>query len=133
MAIAELRALSSKIDPRIRLSGRIKTSASMARKMATKGLRQDQVLDIIGIRAITRSEADCYRLADRIGDAFVTLKSEFDDYIDRPKANGYRSIHTTLAHPCGLPVEVQIRTRWMDDLCSHGAAAHARYKEASLG
>lgn len=131
--IAERRALSRKIDPLIQLFGRIKTGASTARKMSNKGLRQDQVLDIIGVRAITRSEVDYYRLADRIGDAFVTLKTEFDDYIEQPKANGYRSTHMTLVHPSGYPEEVQVRTRWMDEIWSRGAAGHARYKEASLG
>lgn len=131
--MTELRALSSQLDPRIRLFGRIKTSASIARKMSIKDLCLDQVMDIIGIRVITLSEVDCYRLVDRIREAFVTVKSEFDDYIEEPKANGYRSIHTTIAHPSGFPVEVQIRTLWMDELCSRGAAAHDLYKEVSHG
>ena len=88
-----------------------------------------EILDIIGIRAVTEHVDDCYRLIRRIHSEFPVLASEFDDYIAAPKPNGYRSLHTTVLSPCGLPIEVQVRTHAMHADAESGGASHVGYKQ----
>jgi GTP pyrophosphokinase len=126
--LAEMPSLSWGIDPRTQLYGRVKSVASISFKMYINGIGAHQVLDIIGIRAITRHTRDCYRLVHRIHSAFEVIETQCDDYIAAPKPNGYRSIHTTVISPSGLAVEIQIRTNWMHELCKRGPAAHDQYK-----
>jgi (p)ppGpp synthase/HD superfamily hydrolase len=97
--------------------------------MSNNGLGVHQILDIIGIRAITQHTRDCYRLISRIHMEFQAMEHEYDDYIAAPKPNGYQSIHTTVITPFGFPVEIQIRTQWMHALSERGAASHRRYKK----
>jgi (p)ppGpp synthase/HD superfamily hydrolase len=127
--LAKATLLSWRVDPRIQLYGRIKSIASISDKMSKTDLGVHQILDIIGIRAITQRTRDCYRLVNRIHCEFEALEHEYDDYIEVPKPNGYRSIHTTVISLCGFPVEIQIRTQWMDTLAERGPAAHWGYKE----
>jgi (p)ppGpp synthase/HD superfamily hydrolase len=96
--------------------------------MSLNDLGVHQVLDIVGIRAVTRYTDHCYQLVDLIHREFETLECEYDDYIAAPKTNGYKSIHTTVVSPWGFPVEVQVRTQSMHAFCERGPAAHARYK-----
>jgi (p)ppGpp synthase/HD superfamily hydrolase len=131
--IEELRSLTWLPNPRIRFVGRIKSIASISNKMSTKGLGAHLILDIIGVRAITRRKRDCYHLVNLIHRKFESMDPEYDDYILDPKANGYRSIHTTVISPCGYPVEIQVRTQWMDALAQRGPAAHSRYKTRRIG
>ena len=116
------------VDPRVRLYGRVKSIASTTEKMARNGLAVHQVLDIIGVRAITRHTRDCYRLANRIHNEFEVFENEYNDYIAVPKPNGYRSLHTTVTGLYGFPVEIQIRTPWMHTLSEYGPASHRQYK-----
>jgi len=127
--LAEVRALSWLVDPGIRWCGRIKSMASISAKMSINHVGVDQVLDVIGIRAITRHARDCYQLVNRIHREFEALDYEYNDYIAVPKRSGYRSLHTTVISPSGYPVEIQTRTRWMHALCERGPAAHSRYKK----
>jgi GTP pyrophosphokinase len=127
--LAEMPSLSWRFDPSIQLYGRIKSIASISDKMANNALDAHQILDIIGVRAITQRTRDCYQLVNRIHREFEVLEDEYDDYIAVPKPNGYRSIHTTVISPCGFPVEIQIRTHWMHELCKRGPAAHSLYKK----
>lgn len=127
--LKKLRALSCQLDPDMELQGRIKSIASISNKMLVNGLGLHQVLDIIGLRVVTQHTRDCYWLVDRIHSQFVVLESEYDDYITIPKPNGYRSLHTIVVSPCGLPVEIQIRTHWMHNICERGSAAHSQYKK----
>jgi GTP pyrophosphokinase len=116
------------LDPDFGLYGRIKSLDSISNKMLDNNLDGSQILDIIGVRAITRHPRDCYRLIERIHSEFRVLASEYDDYIASPKPNGYRSIHTTIVSPCGFAVEIQVRTRAMHEICESGSAAHSVYK-----
>jgi (p)ppGpp synthase/HD superfamily hydrolase len=102
--------------------------ASISKKMSQKNLGVSQVLDIIGVRAITQYTRDCYRLVHRIRDNFETLENEYNDYIATPKPNGYRSIHLTVIGTSGFPVEIQLHTQWMHRISEAGPASHQQYK-----
>jgi (p)ppGpp synthase/HD superfamily hydrolase len=121
-------ALIWELDPHFRLYGRIKSLESISNKMVGNNLDASQILDIIGVRAITKDQSDCYRLIRRVHSEFQVLAGEYDDYIAAPKPNGYRSIHTTVVSPCGFPVEIQARTHAMHEICERGSAAHSVYK-----
>jgi len=127
-SLTSIAALSLSFDPGIQLYGRIKSIGSISEKMLHNGLGAHQVLDIIGIRAVTEHTQDCYRLIRRIHSEFPVLAIEYDDYIAAPKSNGYRSLHTTVVSPSGFPVEIQVRTHWMHETCERGSAAHSQYK-----
>ena len=126
--LKNMSELILEVDPYILLYGRIKSCDSIFSKMLNNDHDVGQVLDIIGVRAITNLPHDCYRLICRIHSKWQVLAGEYDDYIAEPKPNGYRSIHTTVVSPCGFPVEIQVRTHTMHEICERGSAAHAVYK-----
>lgn len=137
-SLKRMAALSQDNDSDVDLYGRVKTKHSSSRKMLRNSLGTQEILDIIGIRAVTEHTQDCYRLIRRIHLEFPVLASEFDDYVATPKPNGYRSLHTTVLSPCGLPIEIQVRTLAMHAHAESGSASHLRYKhlqalEASRG
>jgi len=128
-SLKRMAALSQDIDSGVDLYGRVKTNHSSSRKMLRDSLGIHEILDIIGIRAVTEHMHDCYRLIRRIHSEFPVQSSEFDDYIAAPKPNGYRSLHTTVFSPCGLPIEIQVRTHAMHAHAESGGASHLRYKQ----
>ena len=111
--------------------GRPKHLYSIHKKMQRKGFTFDQLYDLHALRILAESIEDCYRILGVLHQHYLPLLGEFDDYIARPKANGYQSIHTILMGAKGWPVEVQIRTRAMHELAEEGIAAHWRYKEGT--
>jgi GTP pyrophosphokinase len=127
--LQSMPALLWELDRDFRLFGRIKSLESISNKMLNNSLDVSQILDIIGIRVITRHPRDCYRLIRRVHSEFEVLASEYDDYIAAPKPNGYRSIHTAVVSPRGFTVEIQARTHSMHEICERGSAAHSVYKE----
>ncbi|KNZ33918.1 MAG: GTP pyrophosphokinase [Methylibium sp. NZG] len=112
------------------VQGRPKHLYSIWKKMRGKGLDFSQVLDVRALRVIVDSAADCYAVLGRVHELFRTVPGELDDYIARPKANGYQSLHTVVLDEQARAVEVQIRTRAMHEHAEHGVAAHWAYKEA---
>ncbi|MEN9537801.1 MAG: hypothetical protein RLZZ126_36 [Pseudomonadota bacterium] len=112
------------------VQGRPKHIYSIVRKMRGKALGFEQVYDLRALRIIVASVADCYAALAWVHSRFVPIDSEFDDYIARPKANGYQSLHTVVRD--GGPVEIQIRTRAMHQTAEQGVAAHWAYKEAGI-
>jgi GTP pyrophosphokinase len=98
--------------------------------MRGKQLAFDQVFDIRALRVVVHSVADCYQVLSWVHDHFQPLPQEFDDYIAKPKSNGYQSLHTVVRDADGGPIEVQIRTQAMHDHAENGVAAHWAYKEA---
>ena len=112
------------------ISGRPKHIYSIWNKMRVKKLDFNQLLDLRALRVIVADVRDCYTALGVVHEIWAPDVAAFDDYISRPKPNGYRSLHTVVADDSGRPFEVQIRTRDMHQFAEFGMAAHWRYKEA---
>ena len=112
------------------VQGRPKHIYSIVKKMRGKSLDFDQVFDIRALRVIAADVKGCYAALGFVHSHFTLIEGEFDDYIARPKPNGYQSLHTVVRDEAGRAVEVQIRTQAMHDHAEHGVAAHWAYKEA---
>lgn len=111
--------------------GRPKHIYSIYKKMQHKSLSFEQLYDLHALRILTHSIEYCYRVLGILHQQYLPILREFDDYIARPKANGYQSIHTILLGARGWPIEVQIRTHSMHQRAEEGVAAHWRYKEGN--
>ena len=123
---SELRARSISAS----VQGRPKHIYSIVKKMRGKSLDFDRVFDIRALRVIVPSIKDCYAALSWVHNQFHPIEAEFDDYIARPKPNGYQSLHTVVRDDAGRAIEIQIRTQAMHDHAEHGVAAHWAYKEA---
>jgi GTP pyrophosphokinase len=111
------------------VSGRPKHIASIHRKMKSKALDFEGLYDVRAVRVLVADIKDCYTVLGIVHSLWSPLPKEFDDYIAKPKANNYRSLHTAVIGPEGKSVEVQIRTREMHEHSELGIAAHWQYKE----
>ncbi len=116
------------------VQGRPKNIYSIVKKMRGKSLDFARVFDILALRVVVADVKDCYATLAWVHSNFQPLPDEFDDYIARPKANGYQSLHTVVREVVdgvvSKPIEIQIRTRKMHEHAEHGVAAHWAYKEA---
>ena len=112
------------------VQGRPKHIYSIVKKMRGKGLGFEQVFDIRALRVIAADVKGCYAALGFVHANFTPLQGEFDDYIAKPKANGYQSLHTVVRDAEGRAIEIQIRTQAMHEHAEHGVAAHWAYKEA---
>lgn len=112
---------------------RVKHTAGVWRKMREAGLAVEQVHDLFAFRIIVPTVTDCYLALAAVHGAFEPEPFRFKDYIERPKANGYRSLHTTVRDSEGHLFEVQIRSQAMHDAAENGNAAHWRYRTERWG
>ncbi len=108
--------------------GREKHLFGIYQKMRDKGLSFSEVYDVYAFRIIVDNVDTCYRVIGTVHNLYKPVPGKFKDYIAIPKSNGYQSLHTVLFGPFGVPIEVQIRTREMDDVAEAGIAAHWLYK-----
>ncbi|CAB3907757.1 RelA/SpoT family protein [Achromobacter anxifer] len=129
-AIERLQAGLARAGVEAEVSGRPKHIYSIWNKMRVKRLDFSQMYDLRALRIIVDDVRACYTALGMVHEMWTPISEEFDDYISRPKPNGYRSLHTVVADDDGRPFEVQIRTREMHQFAEYGMAAHWRYKEA---
>lgn len=109
--------------------GRSKHIHSIYRKMMRKNVSLAQMYDVTAVRILVETEAQCYEVLDRVHSLWPRIAAEYNDYIMKPKSNGYQSLHTAVQGPENRIFEVQIRTFQMHDLAEIGVAAHWKYKE----
>lgn len=129
-AIARLQTELATAHIRAEVSGRPKHIYSIWRKMRGKDLDFADLNDVRAFRVIVDDIKDCYTVLGIVHNLWQPVPREFDDYISRPKPNGYKSLHTVVVGDDGRAFEVQIRTQEMHSFAEYGVAAHWRYKEA---
>jgi GTP pyrophosphokinase len=112
------------------VQGRPKHLFSIWKKMQGKHLALGQVMDLAALRVIVADIDACYAVLARVHARWSAVAGEFDDYIAKPKPNGYQSLHTVIRNDEGRAIEIQIRTRAMHEHAEFGVAAHWAYKEA---
>jgi GTP pyrophosphokinase len=130
-AIAELADEVARAGIRAEITGRPKHLYSIYSKMRAKSLDFSEIHDASGLRVLVEDLKDCYAVLGIVHNLWAPIPREFDDYISRPKANLYRSLHTAVIGPEGRTLEVQIRTHEMHRDAEVGVAAHWRYKEGA--
>lgn len=111
--------------------GREKHLFSIYEKMRSKKKFFKEIMDVYAFRIVVDSVDTCYRVLGVVHNLYKPVAGEFKDYIAIPKANGYQSLHTVLVGMHGVPIEVQIRTKEMDEMANNGIAAHFLYKSNS--
>ena len=129
-AIERLQQELAAANIRAEVSGRPKHIYSIWRKMRGKELDFAELYDVRAFRVIVPDIKDCYTVLGIVHNLWQPIPKEFDDYISRPKPNGYKSLHTVVIGDDGRAFEVQIRTQEMHQFAEYGVAAHWRYKEA---
>ena len=119
----------SELGIKAEVKGRFKHFYSIYKKMYQKGKEFDDIYDLMGVRVIVDDKATCYHVLGIVHSQYTPVPGRFKDYIAVPKSNNYQSIHTTIVGPLGKFIEIQIRTKDMDDIAEEGIAAHWNYKE----
>lgn len=116
--------------------GRPKSIHSISNKMKNKGVAFEEVYDLFAIRIIVdapieREKEDCWKVYSMITDEYKPSTERLRDWLSNPKSNGYEALHTTVMGPAGRWVEVQVRTKRMNEIAEKGLAAHWKYKEGT--
>lgn len=124
------RELVKQRIPIVEIHGRVKHLFSLYKKLLAHGKDINKVYDLVAIRIIVPTVADCYSVLGVIHGRWTPLKGRVKDYIAQPKPNGYQSLHTSVFTDSGKVVEFQIRDHVMHEIAEYGIAAHSKYKEA---
>jgi len=132
-AVSALQSLLKSCAVTATVTGRPKHIASIASKMSAKDIAFERVFDQSALRVVVETVEQCYEVLALVHERWHSIPSEFDDYIAKPKANGYQSLHTVVEDDDGKPIEIQIRTARMHEQAELGLAAHWRYKEGGEG
>src|SRR5215813_3941793 len=127
--VARLREELQRAGMSAEISGRLKDVYSVWKKMCQKGLDLTKVFDVVGFRILVNDVSDCYAALGVVHGLWEPILDAFDDYIVKPKPNGYQSLHSAVIGPQQVTIEVQIRTFAMHRHADLGAAAHWQYKE----
>ncbi|MEX1202646.1 MAG: bifunctional (p)ppGpp synthetase/guanosine-3',5'-bis(diphosphate) 3'-pyrophosphohydrolase [Ferruginibacter sp.] len=134
-----IRPLKTKLEKTgfdFEIYGRPKSIHSIWTKIKKKGISFEEVYDLFAIRIIVnappeREKEDCWKVYSVITDAYNPSPERLRDWLSNPKSNGYEALHTTVMGPLGKWVEVQIRTKRMNEIAEKGLAAHWKYKEGT--
>ncbi len=129
LIVEELRQVLARHGLEAEVAGREKLPYSIWRKMQRRNIGFEQLADIMAFRLIVPDEDACYRALGIIHRDYQIVPGRFKDYISTPKPNDYRSIHTSVIGPANHRIEIQIRTREMQDIAELGVAAHWAYKQ----
>ncbi len=128
-AVADLRQKLTEQNIVADVTGRPKHIYSIYNKMQGKNLKFDELYDVRACRIIVEDVKTCYQALSLVHTLGTPVAEEFDDYIAKPKHNGYQSLHTVIQDSAGRSLEIQIRTRDMHEFAEYGMAAHWLYKE----
>ncbi len=129
-AVSRLQTVLADANIPAKVYGRPKHIYSIWNKMRIKRLEFHELFDLRALRVIVEDERSCYAVLALVHSLWTPVADEFDDYISRPKPNGYRSLHTVVVDEEGRTFEIQIRTEEMHRFAEYGMAAHWLYKEA---
>ncbi len=132
-AIVRLQSELDAAGIKAEVFGRPKHIFSIWNKMRGKSVDFSELYDVRAFRVIVEDERECYTVLGILHNIWASIPKEFDDYISRPKPNGYKSLHTVVVAEDGRAMEVQIRTKEMHHFAEYGVAAHWRYKEGTTG
>ena len=124
----ELRNLFLEESINCEIIGRIKSPYSIWNKIKNKNVTFEQFSDIMAFKIITNSSRDCYKALGLIHRKFSYIQGRFKDFISSPKPNGYRSLHTTVIGPKNKKIEIQFKSKVMNQIAEFGVAAHWKYK-----
>ena len=130
-AVRKIRAAAAKAGIEIDVQSRAKHFWSIYQKMKRRGKASDELYDLLAVRVLCATPAECYSLLGLVHTIWKPLEGRFKDYIAMPKGNGYQSLHTTVLCDEGRPLEIQIRTRAMHEVAENGIASHWLYKRGT--
>ena len=128
----ELKNLFTEEGVNCEIIGRIKSPYSIWNKIKNKNLSFEQLSDIMAFKIITNSSRDCYKALGAVHRKYSYIQGRFKDFISSPKPNGYRSLHTTIIGPKNKKIEIQFKSKVMNQIAEFGIAAHWKYKNPKI-